>query len=167
MSGMLLAQPFRRISRPYTLLVLAHPGERNKPRIYLAYYTRGKASPAQQYHVAIIARVHPFDDKSDNTLRLHAVNTLVRPSPTSDVEEVWSFQAVRENFFSHRLAGVIYLGKLPAGRTCEDMETLCARVKVPRHGEGGWRCKDWVWDALDVSGYRLLQLISSIFSSQN
>lgn len=133
----------------------AHLGaSRNKPRVYLAYYIRGASHGGPPYHVGIIARPHPMDNDAETTLRMHAVNTVVPAgSPENDgadAQVLWSFESKFEAFVGHQLAGVLYLGKLPGEKTFKALQEACARVPVARHGEDGWRCKNWVWDALEV-----------------
>ena len=126
---------------------------RNKPRIFIAYYVRSRVNPGDEpYHVAIIVRTHPADYNSDSTLRLHAKNKVVPPTATSEAKQAWEYEAKTVKFMTHQISGLLYLGKAPAGKSAEDIEQICARIPVPRDGEGEWRCTNWVWSALEVSG---------------
>lgn len=124
---------------------------RNKPRMYIAFYKRaGSKAGDPSFHVAIISRTHPLDDSDNNTLRLHAVNTILAPTATSEAKEIWVFQGKFCRFQTPLLAGLLYLGKLPADRTFEDLQNACEKVHVPMDGAGGFRCRRFVTDALKV-----------------
>lgn len=131
-----------------------HLGGRNKPRIYIAYYTRGKSKDGVPFHVAIIARPHPLDHDGKTSLRLHAVNTIVPPgssrNTSTEAQVVWMHEKKYEKFFGHQIAGLMYLGKLPANKTLPELEATCARVLVQQDGADGWRCTNWLWGALEV-----------------
>lgn len=126
-------------------------GSKNKPRVFLAYYNRAAKPGDEPYHVAILVRNHPLEEKPDSAIRFHAVNRI-QPSTEEfpQAREVWVFESRATWFVTPNLAGLIYLGKLPEGKNTDDIANVCANVPVASNGEGGWRCAHWVCDALQV-----------------
>ena len=60
------------------------------------------------------------------------------------------FDAKETRFISQRLTGLLYLGKLPKGKSVDDVTMICASVPVAPNGVVGWRCSNLVWDAIKV-----------------
>ncbi|KAF7793916.1 hypothetical protein EIP86_005038 [Pleurotus ostreatoroseus] len=121
-----------------------------KPRIFLAYEARSTKYPGDEpYHVALMVRPHPLDTEAIDTLRLHAMNKVQPPTPENpEARQVWVFEMKDTKFLTDRLSGLLYLGKLPKGKSIDDVKRVCASVPVEPPGEVGWRCTNWVWEAM-------------------
>lgn len=129
-------------------------GHRNKPRVFLAYYHRSNTPKDGIYHVSILVRPHPFSQIDRTTLRLHAINKIVKDAE-GNASIQWSFETDEVTFASTRLAGVIFLGKLPTGKTYDEVKAACARVPVV-NDDSAWRCTNWVIGAIEVRDEMLL-----------
>lgn len=150
--------PLRPIS---SITAFEATGSKNKPRIFLAYYDRAARPGNEPYHVAILVRSHPLEDKPDSAMRFHAVNKIQPPSNgCPEAREVWMFESKASWFVTPQLAGLMYLGKLPEGKSTDDVAKICASVPVDSTGEGGRRCSHWVWDTLQV---RVIYLSALVF----
>ena len=124
-------------------------GIKNKPRLYLAYYYRGGGLQDEKYHVAILVRPHPLVEDEKTSMRYHAVNKIVPEEGDTPARVRWIYEVGAVQAHTFRLAGLLYLGKLPAGKTFEDVNAVCAGVPVVNDDEC-WRCTNWVWTALEV-----------------
>ncbi|KAL4252116.1 hypothetical protein ABKN59_001815 [Abortiporus biennis] len=133
----------------------------NKPRIYTAYYARAQQNPTdERYHVSLLVRPHPYQDHLHGSFRLHAVNKIVPPTEELPIpHEEWRFEVLTNvKFKTDKLRGLLYLGKLPDGKSVDDVSEACAKVPVPQYNPSEasnsatavWRCTNWLWDALDV-----------------
>ncbi|KAF7793919.1 hypothetical protein EIP86_005041 [Pleurotus ostreatoroseus] len=124
-------------------------GSKNKPRIFLAYYKRSARPGDERFHVAIIVRNHPIQNNTISSVRLHAINKVQPPTAEDPVaRQVWEFEAKKSHFVTEKLVGLVYLGKLPKGKSIDDVTKICATVPVAPAGESEWRCTNWVWHAL-------------------
>ena len=136
--------------------------ERNKRRMYIAYYHRTPTpSLPVKFHTSFL--MTPKNPNSVATVkecwRYHVVD---RSAKDSEDGGYWIFQARRAFSRSSKLAGVLLLGKVPQSVSAEDIETIMKSVprKATIAEDPSWRCRHWIWNALDVS---CLQLEMSFF----
>lgn len=82
------------------------------------------------------------------------MNKVQPPTAENPVaHQVWVFDTKDTKFLTDRLAGLLYLGQLPKGKSLDDVTRVCASVPVDPPGEEVWRCTHWVWDAIQVRSY--------------
>ena len=136
----------------YLILSCALMGEKNKRRMYIAYYHRTPTpSLPAKYHTSLLMVPKNSTMMSKESWRYHVVDRLAMDGDSS--EGVWIFEARKSYSRSTRLAGVLLLGKVPHSASDQDIETILR--SVPMKGtvaeDPSWRCRHWVWKALDVS----------------
>ena len=125
-------------------------GEKNKRRMYIAYYDRTPTpSLPVKYHTSLLMTPKNCTLMAKESWRYHVVDR----SAMGSSEAVWVFEARKSYSRSTRLAGVLLLGKVPHSASDQDIETILR--SVPMKGtvaeDPSWRCRHWVWTALDVS----------------
>ncbi|KAI0796034.1 hypothetical protein C8Q75DRAFT_357810 [Abortiporus biennis] len=134
-------------------------GSQNKPRIYIAYYIRNKQNPTDEpFHVSLLIRPHPLKKDKPRSIRFHAVNKVVPPTSVMPVaHQEWQYEILQDVIFqTTRLRGLLYLGKLPEGKSLQDVHETCEKVSVPQYdpsesqNSSEWRCTNWLSDALDA-----------------
>ena len=82
--------------------------------------------------------------------RYHIVD---RVAPADNAQAYWIFEARQAYARSTRLAGVLLLGKVPNSLSNDDLNRIMKSVpmKATVAEDPSWRCRHWVWGALDVS----------------
>ena len=127
--------------------------ERNKRRLYIGYYNRlTTPSLPVKFHTSLL--MTPKNPDSLTTVkecwRYHVVD---RSANGSKDEGHWIFEARKAYSRSSKLAGVVLLGKVPQSVSAEDIETIMKSVprKATTAEDPSWRCRHWIWNALDVS----------------
>ena len=134
------------------IVALANLLHQNKRRIFLAYYGEGDLKNGwPTYHVSILSRPHPLKPEARTSVSLHA-RSYVPPFGVFAGQEVWYFESKPLVFVTPYLSGLVYLGKLPAGKLLGDLVNTCMySVPVSWSGSDEKRyCIDWVCDALEV-----------------
>jgi hypothetical protein len=128
-------------------------GEKNKRRMYIAFYTRTPTpSLPAKYHSSLL--LTPKDPNTMDTVkqcyRYHVVDRL---APGDAAGGYWIFEARPAYVRSTKLAGVLLLGKVPQSVSNEDIKSIL--MSVPMNTtvaeDPSWRCRHWVWNALAVS----------------
>lgn len=131
----------------------------NKRRLYLAYMLR-KPTPGHpiKFHTAfLLTPKNPAKSPSKECVVYHVVNRL-RESATGDLKEKWEYEVKRLSWEELRrsptlqMNGVILLGKCSSKIVDERLESILETVprKVWADEDLGWRCRHWIFDALDV-----------------
>ncbi|KAF8800798.1 hypothetical protein BYT27DRAFT_7245531 [Phlegmacium glaucopus] len=125
--------------------------EKNKRRMYIAYYHRTPTpSLPVKYHTSLL-----MTPKNPNTMdtvkkcwRYHVMDRVAPPGDNAG--GYWIFEARRAYARSSRLAGVVLLGKVPHSVSNEDIEKIVRSVpmKTTVAEDPSWRCRHWVWDAM-------------------
>ena len=127
----------------------------------MAYYNKSAKPGEEPYEVAILVRNHPLENDSVNAWCFHAVNRI-QSSAGGRLEGsgVWLFEAEATRFKSTNLVGLVFLGKLPRGRTVDEVKVICANVPVAPPDDDHWRDTTWVWNALEVRNVCLSASVS-------
>ncbi|RDB23487.1 hypothetical protein Hypma_008956 [Hypsizygus marmoreus] len=113
---------------------------RNKDRLYLAYYYRGAAGKG--YHVALLLTPKNPSQEVSNCYQYHATNP---PAPGG---QVWKFQPLRVPPRTDKLLAALLLGKTEHdNKTIENL--LLEQVPVVQ-GDPVWRCRHWCWNAIQT-----------------
>ncbi|KAL4252113.1 hypothetical protein ABKN59_001816 [Abortiporus biennis] len=134
-------------------------GPQNKPRIYIAYYIRNKQNPTDEpFHVSPLIRPRPLRKDKPRSIRFRNVNKVVPPTSAQPVaHQEWQYEILQDVIFqTTRLRGLLYLDKLPEGKSLQDVHETCEKVFVPQYdpsesqNSSEWRYTNWLSDALDA-----------------
>ncbi|KAF7292741.1 NADH dehydrogenase [Mycena indigotica] len=125
----------------------------NKPRLYIVYYRRGTPGT---YHVALVhapKRPAAWDPAPDPDPEHKSVGDCVQyhitnlPSPDEPTGERWRYETPAVFLRTERVVAALLLGK-PADRGRAALAASLRGVPVVQ-GDRNFRCKNWVWLAID------------------
>ncbi|KAJ7204627.1 hypothetical protein B0H12DRAFT_468095 [Mycena haematopus] len=113
---------------------------RNKPRLYIAYYTRGRVNATDvPFHTALLLAPKNPSSAAPDTVRYHVVN------PIEGGKEVWKYEDRDTIFRTEKLVAVLLLGKVGNKKDLDDLLEAIPLVQ----DDPQWRCRHWVWAAID------------------
>ncbi|KAJ7209170.1 hypothetical protein GGX14DRAFT_499352 [Mycena pura] len=118
---------------------------RNKDRLYIAYYTRGQAqSNDAPFHTALLLAPKNPSTKigTEDTTRYHVIN------PLKGGRQLWQYDEKSAFARTDKLVAVMLLGKLPTSWNRQAVSELLRAVPVVQDNPQ-WRCRHWVWAAID------------------
>ena len=120
--------------------------ERNKKRLYLAYY--GQPGRYVPFHTALLLVPKECSNTARDAVRFHIKNN-VKILPDGEKETSWSYERVETTARTIRLTAVQLLGKVSS-----DAETRLFSIieNVPMvSGDDNWWCCNWAWNVVQVS----------------
>lgn len=118
--------------------------DRNKQRLYIAYYPRGGPTKSTPFHAALfLTPKSPEPTSNIGSFRYHVLNV---PEPSSKI--VWKYTPSRLQHRTMRLHALLLLGKVAvSGERLGEM----LREVVVVQDDPDWQCTNWVCSAIQVS----------------
>jgi hypothetical protein len=114
----------------------------NKDRLYLAFYRRGVVNPEDaKYHTALLLVPKTVKDKT-KVNRYHVKNDI------ANGKVQWVFpDDDTPNTRTLKLISVLYLGKVASRKKV--LEDTLKAVPIVQD-DPAWRCRHWVWSAVEA-----------------
>lgn len=118
-------------------------GEKNKDRIYVAFYQPEQDGPLP-LHSGIL-RVPKQSPRHSHLYHAIPVNDIHDGIMTT----AWEYSSVDIDARDSKLIALVLLGKLPSRFLADDVDTVLSTV--PRQQQNDyWSCVNWVCDAINV-----------------
>lgn len=117
----------------------------NKFRLYLAFYRRGQVKQGDaRFHTSILVLPKKPDMKRKSARRYHVKNLVV-----GDGQVQWVYDHNDIQPRTDRLVALLFVGKVTSKSNLDATLVDPDQVGIVQ-GDPGWRCRHWVWNAVNV-----------------
>ncbi|KAF8530522.1 hypothetical protein BU17DRAFT_79312 [Hysterangium stoloniferum] len=123
--------------------------ERNKNRLYLAFYDVKEQTEGDRYHIALVLiPKNPAPRGTDSWIfDVKTAFTINGPA--------WELRCAETRNRNFQLAALVLLAKLPNALNGERLAEILTSVPILQDTPD-WKCTDWVWAAMQVGASLLI-----------
>ena len=123
---------------------------RNKRRLYIAYLSRKatKGNPIKVHTALLLSPKNPRVNSDAKVSKLFHVKDVL----TSSGKPIWTFVVEGVQARPAQVVGVQLLSKVPDFLEDKALQDILAGISLsPDATDPTWRCRHWIWRAVDVS----------------